>query len=122
MDEATNDESLEQVFASVSEARDAASVRRVYGEPYELDGVTLIPVARIASAGGGGGGNDPAEGDGGYGSGYALAATPVGVYEVRDGEVSWRPTVDTASLARRGQVLAGVIAVCVTAVLVARRR
>jgi hypothetical protein len=32
-------------------------VRRVYGDPYERNGVTLIPAAQVA--GGAGGGEDP---------------------------------------------------------------
>jgi uncharacterized spore protein YtfJ len=33
-------------------ARDAISVRKVFGDPVERDGVTVIPAARIAGGGG----------------------------------------------------------------------
>ena len=36
-------------------ARDAITVRRVYGEPIEQEGVTLVPAAAVRSGGGGGG-------------------------------------------------------------------
>ncbi len=70
-------------------ARDAITVRRVYGEPIEQEGVTLIPAAAVR--GGGGGGGD-AEGNGG--GGFGVSARPVGAYVIRDGEVRWRPAVD----------------------------
>ena len=70
-------------------ARDAISVRRVYGEPIERDGVTVVPAAMVF--GGGGGGGD-AEGNGG--GGFGLAGRPVGAWVIRDSEVSWRPAVD----------------------------
>ena len=38
----------------VSRAGEAADVKRVYGEPYEKDGATVIPVARISARGGSG--------------------------------------------------------------------
>ena len=56
----------------VAQVRDAMSVKRVFGEPYEQDGVTIIPVAWVA--GGGGGGGD-AEGNGGGGFGLCLLYT-----------------------------------------------
>jgi len=51
----------------VGQARDAITVKRVFGDPYEKNGVTVIPAARIGGAGGGGGGEG--EGPGGEGSG-----------------------------------------------------
>ena len=75
-------------------ARDSISVRRVFGEPIELEGVVVVPVARVAGGGGGGGDND----DNG-GGGFGLGARPVGVYVIKDGQVSWRPAVDPVRIA-----------------------
>jgi uncharacterized spore protein YtfJ len=74
-------------------ARDSMTVRRVFGDPYERDGATVIPAARVRGAGGGGGGKDERgqEGDGG---GFVLTARPVGAYVVKDGDVTWQPAVD----------------------------
>jgi len=74
-------------------ARDSMTVRRVFGDPYERDGATVIPAARVRGAGGGGGGKDERgqEGDGG---GFVLTARPVGAYVVKDGAVTWQPAVD----------------------------
>jgi uncharacterized spore protein YtfJ len=74
-------------------AREALSVRRVFGDPYERDGVTVIPAASVRGAGGGGGGKDERgqEGDGG---GFVLTARPAGAYVLKNGEVTWEPAVD----------------------------
>lgn len=69
--------------------RDAINVRRVYGDPVERDGVTVVPAALVIGGTGGGGDSD---GDGGGGLG--LIARPVGAWEIRDGNVRWRPVVD----------------------------
>ena len=106
----------------LTHARDAMSVKRVFGDPYEQDGLTVIPVASVmggAGAGGGtGAGAQPAStddegveggvGDSGYGMGYGLKATPAGVYVIKGGEVEWKPAVDVNRLALQR---AGVIVV-----------
>jgi uncharacterized spore protein YtfJ len=74
-------------------ARDAMSVRRVYGDPIEQDGVIVVPAAAVA--GGGGGGGDNADNGGG---GFGLRARPVGAYVIRDGEVTWKPALDPLRL------------------------
>jgi uncharacterized spore protein YtfJ len=75
-------------------ARDAMTVKRVYGEAIERDGVTVVPVAAVRG-GGGGGGDDSNNGGGGFG----LHARPVGAYVIRDGEVEWEPAVDATRIA-----------------------
>jgi uncharacterized spore protein YtfJ len=74
--------------------RDAITVRRVFGDPIEQDGVMVVPVARVG--GGGGGGSDTEHNGGG---GFGLGAKPVGVYVIKDGQVSWRPAVDPVRVA-----------------------
>lgn len=73
---------------------DAISVRRVFGEPYEKDGLTIVPVAVVAGGGGGGEGHDEEKHQGGEGGGYGLAGRPAGVYVIRGSEVKWEPAVD----------------------------
>jgi uncharacterized spore protein YtfJ len=70
-------------------ARDAVSVKRVFGDPIETEGVTIIPAAKVGGGGGGGGDNE----DNG-GGGFGIGAKPVGAYVIKDGEVTWRPAVD----------------------------
>jgi uncharacterized spore protein YtfJ len=75
-------------------AKDAITVRRVFGEPIEHEGVVVVPVAKVAG-GGGGGGDSESNGGGGFG----LGARPVGVYVIKDGQVSWRPAIDPIRVA-----------------------
>jgi uncharacterized spore protein YtfJ len=72
---------------------DSLTVRRVFGEPVERDGVTVIPAALVAAGGGGGGGHDT-DGQEGEGGGFGLAAYPAGAYVIKNGTVRWIPAVD----------------------------
>jgi uncharacterized spore protein YtfJ len=78
----------------LSGARDAISVRRVFGDPIEHDGIVVVPVAKVG--GGGGGGSDTEHNGGG---GFGIGARPVGVYVIKDGEVTWRPAIDPVRVA-----------------------
>ena len=123
----TNDSTAVQhaaVLENIRGTHDAISVRRVFGDAYEVDGVTVIPVAQVAGGAGGGGGEGESEGQtgGGFGTGFGINAVPVGVYEVRGGTVEWKPAIDVNRLAKGGQVLAGIFLVCVALVLRKRRR
>jgi uncharacterized spore protein YtfJ len=88
-------------------AREAMTVKRVYGDPIEREGLTIVPAARVR--GGGGGGGD-AENNGG--GGFGLTASPVGVYVVKSGEVNWEPAVDVNRISALG-ILAGIVALLV---------
>jgi uncharacterized spore protein YtfJ len=109
---------------SLRGSRDAMSVGRVFGEPIEVDGVTVIPVARVIGGGGGGAGEGSGseETGSGFGTGFGVRAHPVGVYAVHDGQVEWRPAIDVSRLARGGQMLGGLVAVCITLIALRRRR
>jgi uncharacterized spore protein YtfJ len=95
---------------AVAGARDAITVKRVYGDPIERDGVTIIPAARVVGGGGAGGGQDREGGEGG-GSGFAVWAAPVGAYVVRSsGEVEWHPALDrTAIILSAGGIMTAAI-------------
>lgn len=95
-------------------ARDAITVQRVFGESYERDGATVIPVARVSGGGGGGEGGAEREGQG-AGAGYGLKAEPAGVYVIKDGQVRWEPAVDVNRIVLGFQVVAVVIALTVRA-------
>jgi uncharacterized spore protein YtfJ len=71
--------------------RDAMTVKRVYGDAVQSDGVTLVPAAVVRGGAGGGGEGGP---QGGGGGGFGIVARPIGAYVIRDGSVSWRPAVD----------------------------
>lgn len=84
------------VQEAVTRARDAISVQRVFGEPYERNGVTVIPAARIWG-GGGGGLQEGHEGPGpgaGFGSGFGMLGRPAGAFVLKGDTVRWQPAVD----------------------------
>ena len=85
----------------LEQAVDAVTVRRVFGEAYEVDGTTVVPVARVRGWGGGGGGSGEEKDSSGSGSGvgYGVHAEPAGVYVVRGDSVTWRPAVDAGRIA-----------------------
>jgi uncharacterized spore protein YtfJ len=73
-----------------------ASVTAVFGEPVTRDGVTVIPVARVAFGFGGGAGREVSTtktGEGGGGGGGA-DARPLGFIEIKDGTAVYRPIRD----------------------------
>jgi uncharacterized spore protein YtfJ len=92
----------------LNHAREAMTVKRVFGDPYEKEGLTVIPVANVMGGVGAGGGtgiraktagaSEEAVGNGaadsGYGMGYGLRASPAGVYVIKNGEVEWEPALD----------------------------
>ena len=106
------DEGIAQALSKLDAVRDVLTVRRVFGDAYELDGVTVIPVAAVrgGGGGGGGGGSDPrtqAPGSG-LGIGFGVDARPVGVFVVKGGEVTWQPSVDVMRIVLVAGQLAGV--------------
>ena len=111
---------LATVLDRLGAVKDMMAVSKVFGEPYEVDGVTIIPVASVKGGGGGGGGegsqpDGQGEGAGG-GMGFGVQMRPVGVYEVRNGVVSWQPAIDVMRIVAGGQLLVALL------ILVTRRR
>jgi uncharacterized spore protein YtfJ len=94
---------------AVNQAKDVITVRRVYGEPIQEDGLTIIPAASVM--GGGGGGGDT-EGNGGVG--FGVRARPAGAWVIKNGEATWRPALDLNRVILVGQLIA------IVALLVAR--
>ncbi|WP_424531007.1 sporulation protein [Sphaerisporangium viridialbum] len=85
-----------------------SGARRVYGEPYERDGATVIPAVSVRAAGGFGTGHVQERISGGTGGGGATTAGPVGAYVIRDGKVSWEPAIDVNRIVLGGQILLGL--------------
>lgn len=84
--------------------RDSITAKRVFGEPYVQDGVTIIPAAKIG--GGAGGGESEAEGREGGGSGMGLGGVPAGAFVVENGHAAWRPAIDVNRAILGGQIVA----------------
>ena len=78
-----------------------ASVRNVYGDPVNVGGRTVIPIARV-SYGFGVGGAGESEEDGsegaGSGGGAGLSGRPVGALEITEAGTRFIPFIDPARL------------------------
>jgi uncharacterized spore protein YtfJ len=111
-----------EVQEVLAQARDSMTVKRVYGEPYEKDGVTVIPAARVQGGAGAGGGEDPQGQGRGSGSGFGVTARPVGAFIIREGELSWRPAVDVNRIILGGQAVLIVALLTIRTIIKARAK
>lgn len=106
----------------IGQARDAITVKRVFGEPYEKNGVTVIPVANVRGGAGGGDGEGPGGEGKGSGSGFGLSGRPVGAFLIRGDELTWRPAVDLNRIVLGGQIVAIVALLAMRAIVRARAK
>lgn len=110
------------VQSVITQVRDTITVKRVYGEPYEAEGVTVIPAAKVLGGAGGGEGERPEAQEKGAGSGFGVVARPVGAYLIRGDQVSWRPAVDINRIILGAQVVAVVALLTIRTIVKARAK
>lgn len=106
----------------IAQTRETLTVKRVFGEPYERDGVTVIPAASVEGGAGGGDGEDRERGGKGSGAGFGVRARPVGAVVIQGGKVSWRPAVDINRIVLGGQVVAVVALLTIRSIVRARAK
>ena len=121
-----SDSNLARALAKLDAVSDSLTVRRVFGEAYERDGVSIIPVAAVRGGGGGGGGEGSGPGTQGEGSGagvgFGVTARPVGVFVVEGDNVRWMPSIDVGRIVLGGQLVAVVAVLTLGRILRHRRR
>lgn len=103
---------MANITQHIADTVSSVGVHAAYGDPIDIDGTTVVPVA-IASYGfgaGEGGAEAQGEGAGGGGGGFAC---PVGAYVTRDGYTRFEP--NTIAL-----LAVGIPFVCVAGRAVAR--
>jgi uncharacterized spore protein YtfJ len=88
--------------------RDAITVKRVFGEPFQSNGTTVIPAAKILGGTGGGSGESPDGKGQGSGSGFGLAGKPAGAYVISGDTVRWQPAIDADRLLAGLMILVGL--------------
>ncbi|MGD8466016.1 MAG: spore germination protein GerW family protein [Anaerolineae bacterium] len=111
--------SLNRLFETIENTRQAANWQAAFGQPQEIDGRTIIPVARVGYAYGlgFGQGSTPSEEEGepastgeGGGSGGGSTTTPLGAIVVTPARVYFEETVDASKIAIAG-ILLGAVAI-----------
>ena len=115
----------------LAKVRESIAVHTAIGEPIKSGGITILPVARVSGGGGGGGGGraggesdtsaDTTEQVGG-GAGFGMTSKPVGVFVIKDGEVTWRPAVDVNKIILGGQAVLLVALLVLRGIFRSRRR
>ncbi len=108
------------VQETISQARDAMTVKRVYGDAYEKEGTTVIAAAAVRGGVGGGSGDSP-QGSGG-GTGFGIAARPVGAFVIRSGQATWQPAFDLNRVILGSQVVAVVVFLALRSIAKARAK
>ena len=113
----------------LQQARDTLTVRRVFGEPIERDGILVVPVARVFGGAGAGTGErevgkeeDELRHGRGSGGGWGAVAHPVGVYVISGGNVRWVPALNLNQIILGGQIAAVVALLVLRSVVRALRR
>jgi uncharacterized spore protein YtfJ len=73
---------------TLEEAQAAMTVKRVFGEPFEVGSITILPAARVGGGGAGGGAKGTSAG---WGTGFGLVSQPMGVYVIDSHDAHWVP-------------------------------
>lgn len=105
----------------LTETKDIVNVRKVFGEPYQSNGVTLIPAAAVRGGVGGGEGEGTDKTPAGRGGGMGISARPIGAYRIKGDDVTWIPAVDLSRVIFTGQIVAIVALWAIRSILVRRR-
>jgi uncharacterized spore protein YtfJ len=102
---------IDELIAGV---KNSVEAEKVYTQPYEHNGITVIAAASISGGTGGGSGRDET-GQEGEGGGFGISAKPTGAYVINGDDVRWVPAVDV------NRLIATLGAVAVAAIFVAAR-
>jgi uncharacterized spore protein YtfJ len=104
---------LERLVSRVGDIQEKATVKTVFGDPLEVRGRTIIPIARVRYGFGIGMGRgasrktgDGDDSGGGSGGGGGASVRPVAVIEITDDRTTVTPVVDVTRLAMAGLILA----------------
>jgi uncharacterized spore protein YtfJ len=106
----------------LADARDIMTVKKVFGEPYQSNGVTVIPAASIRGGLGGGEGEGSDSTPAGRGGGMGISARPIGAYQIKGDQVAWIPAIDLTRIILTGQIVVVTALLVVRSVLRRRRR
>ena len=115
----------------VEKVNTSIGAKRVFGEPYEKAGVTIIPAARIMGGIGGGegeakpgaiGAKGGVTGAGGTAGGFGVAGGPAGAYVIRGDRVIWVPAIDVNRLMLGFQIVMVVFLLTIRTIVKTRAK
>ena len=120
---------MTKIDEMITEAKASMGAGLVFGQPYEKNGVTVIPAVRVMGGVGGGEGQ-ATEGEGdsakqmpsGYGAGYGMMGRPAGALVVKGEDVKWLPAIDVNRMMLGFQVVAIVFLLVLRSVMNARAK
>jgi uncharacterized spore protein YtfJ len=102
----------------LAQAHDSMTVKRVFGEPIDKNGITIIPAANVR--GGAGVGSGSSIGDSPSGGRFGLRATPAGVYVIKGETVTWQPALNLNRVILGGQIVAIALLLTIRSLMRAR--
>lgn len=105
----------------LADAKEVITVRKVYGDPYQSNGVTVIPAASVRGGFGSGEGEGSATTPAGRGGGMGMSGRPIGAYQIKGDQVTWIPAVDVSRVIFTGQIMA-IVAMLVIRSILKRRK
>lgn len=113
---------MTQLEEMLAETKDLLTVKKVFGEPYQSNGVTFIPAASVRGGMGSGEGEGSDTAPAGRGGGMGITARPIGAYRIKGDDVSWIPAVDVTRIITTGQVVVIVALLVMRSILRKRKR
>ena len=108
---------IEELVKQVASIKDAATVKRVFGDPIEVGKKTFIPIASVQAGFGAGFGKGKSEADvegeegdsgEGVGGGGGMRARPVAVVEITEEETTVHHITDHHTLIVGGVIIGAV--------------
>jgi uncharacterized spore protein YtfJ len=115
----------------LGDAKETIGSKGVFGAPFEKNGVTIIPAARIM--GGAGAGEGPAKRTAdddvgeeigsvqtGSGGGFGVSGQPTGAFVIKGDKVTWLPAVDVNRLMFGFQIVMVVFLLAMRSIAKAR--
>ena len=115
---------LQDILKNVSDRMEgSADVKRVYGEPLDVEGRTIIPVAKVRYGFGGGFGEGKGSEDAGQGGGGGggVEVTAIGILEITPEGTRYTSFEDRSRLIRVGAML-GLIAMFILGRMLLRNK
>lgn len=112
---------MSQFDELLADAKEVITVRKVYGDPYQSNGVTVIPAAAIRGGFGSGEGEGSETTPAGRGGGMGMSGRPIGAYQIKGDQVTWVPAVDVSRVIFTGQIMA-IVAMLVVRSILKRRK